>query len=107
MRSPDETFEPPAGQRALDGLEAGLSDDERELLDRLASGIARRGLTPAALFVLESMTPLGYVGSQLMLFFRPLVHGLWSDPQTYDRIASILERRGSIELLVRRLEASS
>jgi len=86
-------------------LEAALSEDERALLDQLADGIARRGLTTAALFFLESMKPLGFVGSQVMLVFRPVVAMLWHDPIRWDRLQSVLERRGSIELLLRRLEA--
>ena len=52
------------------GLEAALSAEERGFLDELADGIASRRLTPAALFFLESVKPLGFVGSQAMVFFR-------------------------------------
>jgi hypothetical protein len=86
-------------------LEAALDDDERTLLDQLADGIARRRLTPAALFFLESMKPMGYLGSQLMVFLRPIVGIVWHDPSRWDRVQHLLERRGSIELLLRRLEA--
>jgi hypothetical protein len=82
-----------------------LTEDERALLDELADGISRRRLTPAALFFLESMKPLGYVGSQMMIFLRPMVSVVWSNPARWDRIQAILEKRGSIELLLRRLEA--
>lgn len=85
--------------------EADLSDEERALLDDLADGIARRRLTPAAMFFLESMTPLGYVGSQMMIFLRPLITVVWSSPSRWDQVQRILEKRGSIELLLRRLEA--
>jgi hypothetical protein len=88
-------------------LETSLSPEERDFLDRLADGIARRRLTPAALFFLESMKPLGFLGSQAMHFFRPVVQIVWSDPVNYDRLIQLLERRGSIELLLRRLEARS
>jgi hypothetical protein len=93
---------------AADGpeaLEAELSDEERELLDSLADGIARRRLTPAAVFFLESVKPLGYVSSQVLHFFRPMVDVVWRNPVTYDRMAKLLERRGAVELLIRRLEA--
>lgn len=91
----------------VDALEAELTGEERALLDQLADGIATRRLTPAALFFLESMKPLGFLGSQMLHFFRPIVQTIWRDPATYDRIASILEKRGSIELLCRRLEGRS
>ena len=89
----------------MTATEADLDDDERALLDDLADGIARRRLTPAAMFFLESMTPLGYAGSQMMIFFRPLVSVVWSNPTRWDQLQRILEKRGSIELLLRRLEA--
>lgn len=90
---------------ALDALEASLDDEDRALLDKLADGIARRRLATAALFFLESMKPLGFLGSQAMRFLQPIVQILWTSPETYERVARILERRGSIELLCRRLEA--
>lgn len=88
----------------VEELESSLSEEERELLDRLADGIVKRRLTPAAIFFLESVKPLGYVGSQVLHFLRPVVSTIFPNPMTYDRIARILERRGSIELLLRRLE---
>jgi hypothetical protein len=94
-----------ADDQQVDALEAALSDEERALLDSLADGIASRHLTPAALFFLESVKPLGFVSSQMLVFFRPMVQVIWSNPATYDRLTSLLERRGSIELLLRRLEA--
>ena len=85
--------------------EAQLTDDERALLDSLADGIARRRLTSAALFFLESTKPMGFVGSQMMLFLRPIVAIIWRDPTRWDQLQRVLEKRGSIELLLRRLEA--
>lgn len=94
-------------ERQANELEAALTDEEKQFLDDIADRIAKRRMTPAALFFLESMKPLGWMGSQMMYFFRPFVQALWSDPKTWDRVAKLLERRGSIELLLRRLEARS
>ena len=92
-------------ERALAATEAELDDGDRAFLDELADGIAKRRLTPAAVFFLESMKPMGWVGSQLLLFLRPLVAIIWHDPVRWDRAQRILEKRGAIELLLRRLEA--
>jgi hypothetical protein len=89
----------------IEALEESLTDAERTLLDDLASGLQRRRLASPAMFFLESMKPMGFVGSQLMHFFRPMIAVVWSDPVRYDQVCAILEKRGSIELLVRRLEA--
>ncbi|HLU68567.1 MAG TPA: hypothetical protein VKZ63_19935 [Kofleriaceae bacterium] len=95
---------PTEDQKATE-LEASLSEDDRAFLDELADGIARRRLTAAALFFLESMKPMSLVGAHTLHFFRPIVQILWSNPERYDRLARLLERRGAIELLLRRLEA--
>jgi hypothetical protein len=86
-------------------LEAAISDEDRALLDELADGIASRRLGTAALFFLESVKPLGFVSSQLMVFLQPIVQIVWSNPHRYERLMHLLEKRGSIELLCRRLEA--
>jgi len=93
--------------RRVSELESALSDDDRAFLDKVADGLARRRLTTVALFFLESMKPLGFLGSQAMIVLRPLVSVVFSSPDTWDRLTRILERRGSIELLLRRLEARS
>jgi hypothetical protein len=89
----------------IEALEQSLSEADRTMLDELATGIHRRRLTSPAMFFLESMKPMGFVSSQLMHFFRPMIAVVWSDPVRYDQVCAILEKRGSIELLVRRLEA--
>ena len=88
-----------------DDPEAALSADDRGLLDDLADAIASRRLTTAAIFFLESMAPLGFIGSQVMLGLRPLVAVVWSSPLRWDQVQRVLEQRGAIEALLRRLEA--
>jgi hypothetical protein len=88
-----------------DDLERDLSDEDRALLDKLADALATRRLATAALFFLESMKPLGFVASQAMHFFAPLVQAVLGKPASWDRVTALLERRGAIELLCRRLEA--
>lgn len=86
-------------------LEAELTADERTMLDELAAGLARRRLTAAALFFLESHRPLAFVASQVMVFFQPMIQIIWREPKRWDQVQSVLAKRGSIELLLRRLEA--
>jgi hypothetical protein len=94
----------PTPEEQADALERTLDEDDRKLLDKLAEGITRRRLTAPAIFFLESMKPLGFVASQALVFFRPVVQAVASNPVTYDRLQKILEQRGSVELLLRRLE---
>jgi hypothetical protein len=75
------------------------------MLDELADAIVRRHLATPALFFLESMRPLSFVGSQMMLFLRPMISVIWTDPKRWDQLQAVLEQRGSVEELARRLEA--
>ena len=93
-----------------EGLEApgapeGLGPADLAMLDELADAIVRRRLGTPALFFLESMRPLGFIGSQLMIVLRPLVSVAWPDPRRWDQVQRVLEVRGATELLCRRLEA--
>ena len=89
----------------VDALEAALSDEDRAFLDELADGITNRRLTAAVLFFLESIKPLNFVASSAMVVLRPVVSIIWSNPVRFDRVQRLLEQRGGIELLLRRLEA--
>jgi hypothetical protein len=97
----------PTEDQQADALEKELDAEEIQLLDKLADGLTKRRLTAPALFFLESMKPFNFVASQAMIFFRPVIDTIFPNPVTYDRVRKILERRGSIELLLRRLEARS
>ena len=85
-------------------LENELSQTDRNLLDQLAKGIARRRMIAPAMFALESMKPLAFASSQVMVMLQPIVAALWVDSATYNRVTRLLERRGTLELLLRRLE---
>jgi hypothetical protein len=98
----------PTESQQADALEAELSDEDKALLDKVADGISKRRLASAALFFLESVKPMNFIASQAMIFFRPIIHAISrGDPLMWDRVQKLLERRGAIELLLRRLEARS
>lgn len=86
-------------------LEQQLRAEDLAMLDELADAIVKRGLATPALFFLESMRPLGFVGSQLMIVLRPIISIVWSEPRRWDAVQRVLEVRGATELLCRRLEA--
>jgi hypothetical protein len=75
------------------------------MLDELADAIVKRRLETPALFFLESMRPLSFVSSQMMVFFRPFVQLVWTSPRRWDQIQRVLEHRDAVEALARRLEA--
>ena len=81
-----------------------LTEQDAELLDRIAARIVRLGLATPAIFFLESVRPLNFVASQAMVFFGPLATALLPR-HDYDRLARILEDRESIEELLTRIES--
>jgi hypothetical protein len=86
--------------------EATPTPPQQEPVDRFCREVARRHLTTPAVIALEMSRPLNYLASQAMHFFSP---GVWAlaRHQTYDQyrhFAAFLERRGSIDYLVRRVE---
>lgn len=85
--------------------EADFTDEERDLARRVAQKIVDRGLgLPGVLFI-ESARPLNFVGSQALAYFEPIVRGLvdWDD---YTRFRVMLERRGSVELILGAIESA-
>lgn len=79
---------------------------QQPVVDWLCLQIARRRLGTPGLVFLEMFRPLNYLGAQSMHFLAPAVWAMvparsYAD---YQRLARFLERRGSIEYLIRRIE---
>ena len=81
-----------------------LSEEDRDLLKRLAVWIARRKMSLPAILFLESVKPLSAIGSQAMVFLRPF--NIFFKPEEYKRLAEIMERREGIGVLVEAIEAA-
>jgi len=90
---------------ALEGPHGPLTEADRELLRRLAFAIVRRRMSGPAVLFLQSVRPLNYIGSQAMHFLRPFLTPLFN-PQQYERLAAILERREGISALIEAIEAA-
>ncbi|MGB9741731.1 MAG: hypothetical protein ACP5JB_02040 [candidate division WOR-3 bacterium] len=76
---------------------------KNEILTRIARKTVDLRLTPIAIVLLESTKPLSFVGSQLMVFFQPIVTALFPFHQ-YDEIAALFEDRANIEILIQKIE---
>jgi len=78
-----------------------------ERRNEIITGIARRTvalrLTPVAIVMLEASKPLSFVGSQLMVFFQPIITALFPF-QMYDEVAALLEDRTNVEALIQAIE---
>lgn len=92
---------------------AAMVKDDEALLDRVVAWVAARRLAAPVSVMLESMKPLGYVGSQAMVMAEPIVSmtlqvfpGLSKhlSEQEFRRLARLLEKRDTIDLLLARIE---
>lgn len=79
------------------------SERKKEIIDKLAKGIVRRRLTAPAIMFLESIKPINYIGSQLLIFLEPVVLAIFPISQ-YREVAIILEERDSIEHIIKAIE---
>ena len=81
--------------------EGGKKLDEQDLalVKKLADFVIKRGMAEPALIFLESVKPLSFIGSQAMVFFRPILTTFFS-PKDYERLSRILEKRKSIDILI-------
>jgi hypothetical protein len=80
-----------------------MSPEDEALLDRIAERVVRMGLAVPAVFFLESVKPLSFVGSQALVFFEPFVRAFLALPD-YERFTRLMEERESIEHLLVRIE---
>jgi hypothetical protein len=80
------------------------TEDERRVAERVCDWLTRRGLGQVALLALEAHRGLNYYSAHALHFFRPLVAALF-DTRDYRVFSEMLERRGSIDFLVRRIES--
>ena len=81
------------------------TQQQREVLGRLADLVIERRLAMPAIFMLESVKPLSFVSSQAMICFEPIVEAFCS-PAEYRLVAEGLADRENIEWLIQRLEAA-
>ena len=80
-----------------------LQEDERALVERLATAVVERRLETPAILLLESTKPLAFLGSQTLHFFEPMVSTFVDRPE-YSVVTRLLEDRDKVEALLRRIE---
>jgi hypothetical protein len=80
-----------------------LPAEEDAVLDKLAKKAVERGMSVPAILFLESVKPLNFIASQVMVFFEPIVQTVFNF-RDYDTFRSALEKRESIEILLLKIE---
>ena len=80
-----------------------LDENETAVMDKLAAKVVEWNMTTPAIIFLESMRPLNFIGSQVMVFFEPMIQSFFSF-KDYDTMRTALEKRESIEILLQSIE---
>ncbi|MBT6561690.1 MAG: hypothetical protein HON76_04090 [Candidatus Scalindua sp.] len=83
-----------------------LEDCDIAVISKLADIVVRRNMSVPAIMFLESVRPLNFVGSQAMVFFKPVISRFFTSVE-YDKLATILEKREVIDLLIIEIEQKS
>ena len=78
-------------------------EEEEAVLRKLARKTVEKGMTVPAIIFLESVKPLNFIGSQVLIFFEPIVQTVFNF-KDYDAFRCALEKRESIEFLITRIE---
>jgi len=80
-----------------------LTPRQDEILDRIAAKVVEWKMSVPAVLFLESMKPLNYIGSQVLVFFSPIANSLFT-VKDYDEFVALMEERGNVERLLNRIE---
>lgn len=81
-----------------------LNPEQVELFARLADKVVSLGFALPAIIFLESMRPVNFIGSQVMLFFQPMLRSFFT-LRDYDLLQQALERRETLGYLTDLIEA--
>mgnify|MGYP001311248541 CR=1 FL=1 len=77
--------------------------DEQNILSKFAHRIVDKGMTVPAIFFLESTKYVSFIGSQMMIFFGPIMTSFINSEKYYN-FSELLEDRANIEYLLNEIE---
>lgn len=80
-----------------------LTPEQEQILDRIAKKVVYWKMTTPAILFLESVKPMNYVGSQMLVFFEPFVQTLFNVKE-YNEFIKIVEERENVERLLVKIE---
>ena len=79
------------------------SDRDIIFIRRVAARVHRSGLVTPAVHFLELTKPLALIGSQSMIFFRPIINA-FINMDGYYKAAELFEEPANVDLLIREIE---
>lgn len=85
--------------------EPDLSEEDFELLHRMADWLVKRNLAEPAIMALETCKPLNFVGAQALVFLKPFVHMVFRKKDEFDRFTRLLEHRKTIQKFIGIIES--
>jgi hypothetical protein len=74
-------------------------------VDKVTDFLVRFGMTTPALFTLETMRPLSYVGSQFMHILTPAISTFLTS-EAWKEMADLLEDRRGMDYVLKRIESA-
>ena len=80
-----------------------ISQTDRKLISDLAEKIVKHGMAVPAIFSLEMVKYMSFIGSQLMVFFGPVIT-VFIQSESYYKMTHLLEERQNIEFLMLEIE---
>ena len=82
---------------------AAISQSDSQLISNLAEKIVRHGMAVPAIFFLEMVKYMSFIGSQLMVFFGPVITA-FVQSESYYKLTHLLEERQNVEFLMLEIE---
>jgi len=76
---------------------------KEELMRKLAKGVVDRRMAVPAIMFLESIKPMNFLASQVMVFFEPVILSLFT-VANYREISLVLEERDAVENIIKFIE---
>lgn len=76
---------------------------DRSVLTRVAGKIVQHGMSVPAVFYLEMVKSLSFIGSQALVFFGPIITS-FVQSEGYYQVVELLEDRDNVEFLIREIE---
>lgn len=80
-----------------------ITPAQEAAIDKLAKEIAERGMAVPALMFLETVKPLNWIASQVMLFFEPITAWFFNLRELVDLRRAFQKREGII-ILIEKIE---
>jgi len=80
-----------------------LNLNEKKIIEKVAKKVVQWHMAVPAILFIESVKPLNFIGSQILVFFSPIVQSIFTIVD-YDKFTAMMEDRRKVELFLREIE---